>query len=587
MKPAVKILGKVSISAEGAWDRNKEYERLCLVYREVDNHSFLSKKCVPKGTDLSNTEYWQKVGVVGYKNNDIVVINDIDSSTGEVVRHTLASAINVISPIDRTPGLIVSFYGVVDDSYNNLDWHLYQFKSNDVSEWQDLTNWENINYSAVKVEVTDALTSTDPKAALSANMGRVLSNMISSIVGFSTSIVTTLPTKGKSGVVYFVKNNSSTETRNVYTEYVWLESLGVYEELGEFTTAVDLSGYQPKLVSGANIKTVFGTSILGSGNITMPVASDTAYGGVKLGYTATGSNVPVLKDVNGKLYVTVPKSDLSKQDIIDLLGYTPAKQSDLNTLSTNVTNLSTNVTKIGNRVTTLENTINNMDLPSINPINALSKTTTPGASGVYKTTSTSAITISKTPSQLGYTVNKPFGKVIVPHGTVVNFTGGNTNMMMGYEELRNKAATGIDIYHIVYDVNSDSIFIELVVYGTASDVITYGEWKITPYPSDQGSASYPITLTTSMKISLTGVRDVFTNGTKTGTETTSSITNKDEYRVVYSSGIDDYISVVKASDGKIVVSYKDTSNPSSNINFSVELHNDTKGIHETWYIRSA
>ena len=579
MKPAVKILGKVSISAEGAWDRNKEYERLCLVYREVDNHSFLSKKCVPKGTDLSNTEYWQKVGVVGYKNNDIVVINDIDPSTGEVVRHTLASAINVISPIDRTPGLIVSFYGVVDDSYNNLDWHLYQFKSNDVNEWQDLTNWENINYSAIKVEVTDNLTSIDPKAALSANMGRVLSNMISSIVGFSTSIVTTLPTKGKSGVVYFVKNNSSTETRNVYTEYVWLESLGVYEELGEFTTAVDLSGYQPKLVSGSNIKTVFGTSILGSGNITIPVASDTAYGGVKLGYVATGSNVPVLKDVNGKLYVTVPASDLDKQDIIDLLGYTPAKQSDLNTLSTNVT-------KIGNRVTTLENTINNMDLPSINPINALTKTTTPGSPGVYKTTSTSAITISKTPSQLGYTVNKPFGKVIVPHGTVVNFTGANINMMMGYEELRDKAASGIDIYHIVYDVNSDSIFIELVVYGTASDVITYGAWDIDTWPVDQGSSAYPIRLTTSLEIYLTGTRDVFTNGVKTGTETTSSINNKNEYRMGHSSGpdIDEYINIVKQDDGKIMVSYKKTPEGSANIYFTVELHNDTKGIHETWHI---
>lgn len=572
MKPAVKILGKVSISAEGAWDRNKEYERLCLVYREVDNHSFLSKKCVPKGTDLSNTEYWQKVGVVGYKNNDIVVINDIDPSTGEVVRHTLASAVNIISPIDRTPGLIVSFYGVVDDSYNNLDWHLYQFKSNDVSEWRDLTNWENINYSAVKVEVTDNLTSTDPKAALSANMGRVLSNMISSIVGFSTSIVTTLPTRGQSGVVYFVKNNSSTETRNVYTEYVWLESLGVYEELGEFTTAVDLSGYQPKLVSGSNIKTVFGTSILGSGNITMPVASDTAYGGVKLGYVATGSNVPVLKDVNGKLYVTVPASDLSKQDIIDLLGYTPAKQTDL--------------TNLGNKVTTLENTINNMDLPSINPINALTKTTTPGAPGVYKTTSTSAITISKTPSQLGYTVNKPFGKVIVPHGTVVNFTGANTNMMMGYEELRDTAATGIDVYHIVYDVNSDSIFIELVVYGTATDVITYGEWDVSPYPTNQGSVSTPISLTTTMTIYLTAERDVFTNGVKTGVETSSSIDNKDEYRVFYSSGIDEFINVEKQSDGRILVSYKDTSNPSAGISFTVELHNDTKNIHETWYIIS-
>lgn len=573
MNPAVKILGKVSISAEGVWDRNKEYEKLCLVYREVDNYSFLSKKYVPKGTDLSNTEYWQKVGVGGYKDNNIIVISDIDPSTGEVVRHTLESAINTISSIDRTPGLILSFYGVIDDSYNTLDWYLYQFKSNNIDEWLDTNNWVCINSSNNDIKVIDNLTSTNPRHALSANMGRVLADMISSITGFSTSVVTTLPLIGQSGVVYFVKNDSSTEEKNIYTEYVWLDSLGVYEALGEFTTTVDLNDFQTKLIPGENIKNVFGESILGKGNIALPIASDTDYGCVKLGYVATGNTIPVLKDINGKLYVSIDKSGLSKETIIDLLEYTPAKQED--------------VTILSNKVTTLDNIANNVNLRNINPINALTKTTIPGAPGVYKTTDTTQIITYKSISELGYSANKPFGKVIVPHGVLFSWRTENVFMAHNVSEIKELDGNGVDVYNIVYDSNSDSVFVDVIFYNNAYDIKTYGEWTITRSPSDQGTVTNPIILTDTMEIYLIAIRDVFIDGVSNGTETTSSINNKDEYRISYLGDVDEYINILKASDGKIIVSYKDTYIPGTGTTFIVILHNDIKNIHEVWYIKCA
>ena len=41
----------------GNWDKNKEYENLSVVLAS-DGNSYTSKKNVPKGIELSNTEYW-------------------------------------------------------------------------------------------------------------------------------------------------------------------------------------------------------------------------------------------------------------------------------------------------------------------------------------------------------------------------------------------------------------------------------------------------------------------------------------------------------------------------------------------------
>ena len=41
----------------GNWDKNKEYENLSVVLAS-NGDSYTSKKNVPKGIELSNTEYW-------------------------------------------------------------------------------------------------------------------------------------------------------------------------------------------------------------------------------------------------------------------------------------------------------------------------------------------------------------------------------------------------------------------------------------------------------------------------------------------------------------------------------------------------
>lgn len=60
MRTEKEELGKVSLTADGQWDINNHYERLCLVH---DGYfaSYLSRKEVPKGILLTNKEYWQPI----------------------------------------------------------------------------------------------------------------------------------------------------------------------------------------------------------------------------------------------------------------------------------------------------------------------------------------------------------------------------------------------------------------------------------------------------------------------------------------------------------------------------------------------
>lgn len=60
MKTIKEYLGKVSITCNGLWDVQREYDRLCLVH-DGFFASYVSRKSVPAGIPLTNTEYWQPV----------------------------------------------------------------------------------------------------------------------------------------------------------------------------------------------------------------------------------------------------------------------------------------------------------------------------------------------------------------------------------------------------------------------------------------------------------------------------------------------------------------------------------------------
>lgn len=58
----IKNLGKVCITPEGVWNKNAQYNRLCLVSLTGEDglvYSYISRKEVPAGIEIGNTDYWQ------------------------------------------------------------------------------------------------------------------------------------------------------------------------------------------------------------------------------------------------------------------------------------------------------------------------------------------------------------------------------------------------------------------------------------------------------------------------------------------------------------------------------------------------
>lgn len=74
----------------GAWDRNKSYEALTIV--QTNNSSYTSKKPVPPGIDISNTEYWVLTGnyngqVEEYRQAAETAINGVNEINGKLANY--------------------------------------------------------------------------------------------------------------------------------------------------------------------------------------------------------------------------------------------------------------------------------------------------------------------------------------------------------------------------------------------------------------------------------------------------------------------------------------------------------------------
>lgn len=67
-----------------------------------------------------------------------------------------------------------------------------------------------------------------------------ITEAVGKITGLSASVVTTLPTTGVAGTIYFVAHSHS-DNNDSYDEYIWITSASKFEKIGH--TDVNLSGY--------------------------------------------------------------------------------------------------------------------------------------------------------------------------------------------------------------------------------------------------------------------------------------------------------------------------------------------------------
>ncbi len=68
-----------------------------------------------------------------------------------------------------------------------------------------------------------------------------LDSKFDALVGFTTIVVNVLPTTGKSSTMYLLPSDESTESNNIYDEYIWVNNK--FEKIGSTKTTIDLSEY--------------------------------------------------------------------------------------------------------------------------------------------------------------------------------------------------------------------------------------------------------------------------------------------------------------------------------------------------------
>lgn len=96
MKLEERYLGKVTLTVNGLWSRGKSYERISMVHDGFYS-SYISKRYVPVGIELSNSDYWQPVASLKEDFRDEL----------EVVRKEIIDTIAFVVKTMRTSRLVV------------------------------------------------------------------------------------------------------------------------------------------------------------------------------------------------------------------------------------------------------------------------------------------------------------------------------------------------------------------------------------------------------------------------------------------------------------------------------------------------
>lgn len=190
-----------------------------------------------------------------------------------------SAIINVTSLIDAiVPG---KFYNVPNDGiYANINGDLVKIATAQQVEYA-------VNTANSARSIAESSFSTAREANTTANQANTTAqealNKVNSVNGRlvpkgSVESINTLPTPSAATLGYLYNVNSAFTTNNNFVEgagknYPANENVAIVEptpgvyKYDVFSGLVDLSKYQEKLVSGKNIKTVNGQSLLGSGNL--------------------------------------------------------------------------------------------------------------------------------------------------------------------------------------------------------------------------------------------------------------------------------------------------------------------------------
>lgn len=184
-------LGKVAITCNGYWDKALPYDRLCIVITSIKANNistFISRKPVPAGIDITNEEYWMRLGnSINFKTiNGKSILGEgdilIDTSLYRIVNELPTSN------IEEKIYVLVSYGSEIDNDHT--EWVYID------NQWEKLGDSTFVRFEDLGIEVTDELSRNELK--------RFVTN------GRSVGTINTIDvTKGENGSINISGKKSS------------------------------------------------------------------------------------------------------------------------------------------------------------------------------------------------------------------------------------------------------------------------------------------------------------------------------------------------------------------------------------------
>lgn len=149
MNALYKILGKVSPTADGYWDKSKQYDRICIVVDKNTATSYISRKEVPAGTPVTDREYWQVIGTEGGAVSiDIdkeLTKDSVNAVESKAIYNKFTEVINRIDEQDSDIATVKTNIEVINTNLNKVMEQLFPFKVNAVISQTTAEKGEQVN----------------------------------------------------------------------------------------------------------------------------------------------------------------------------------------------------------------------------------------------------------------------------------------------------------------------------------------------------------------------------------------------------------------------------------------------------------
>ena len=198
-----------------------------------------------KVSDLTNDEKFQTDTEVasaikgsGYQANVIETVK----VNGSILDVDSKKSVNVIVPTDNSVLANGAGYQTASDVLSALTNSGYQANVIETVKVNNVALTPSSKAVNITVPTDNSVLTNGAGYQTAKDVTDAINEAIGGLTGISFEVVETLPTRGKTGVIYLVAHSHGAGDN--YDEYVWLEKSESYEKIGN--TDVDLSNYVTK-----------------------------------------------------------------------------------------------------------------------------------------------------------------------------------------------------------------------------------------------------------------------------------------------------------------------------------------------------